>query len=259
MNSISTGISSTKKMYLTVEFDLWAYKKELLPEERFMIETYLDKNLKTVDAGTGGGRLASYMKSLGFANLYGFDYVPEFIEVAKTRDTTKSISFAVEDATKLTYNDCEFEQVVYMQQIMCCIEDEVGRLNAFKEAYRILKKGGTAIFSFLNFDASDRQIFCRPYLAYLSLLRKLRNHKLSIQYIPRFKFADKLNLGSLLDKPPYLYWYRLEEAYQMIKAVNFEIIALGSDFQAIQGKMATSLETLQQQPIEGMLYFVCKK
>jgi len=259
MTSINTRISSTKKMYFTVEFDLWAHKQELLPEERFMIENYLDKNLKTIDAGTGGGRLASYMKNIGFENLYGFDYVPEFIEVAKKRDTTESISFAIENATQLTYNDCEFDQVVYMQQIICCIEDKAGRLNAFKEAYRILKKGGTAIFSLLNFEASDRQIFCRPYLAYLSLLRKLNNHQVSIQYIPRFKFADKLNFGSLLDKPPYLYWYRLSEAYKIIKAVNFEIIALGSDFQAIQGKMCTSLETLQQEPIAGMLYFVCKK
>ncbi|MDJ0617733.1 MAG: class I SAM-dependent methyltransferase [Calothrix sp. MO_192.B10] len=259
MTSISTRISSPKQMYLTVEFDLWAYKQELLPEEKFMIGTYLDKNLKTVDAGTGGGRLASYMQKLGFKNLYGFDYVPEFIEVARKRDTTGSISFTVEDATNLTYNDCEFDQVVYLQQIICSIEDEVGRLNAFKEAYRILKKDGTAIFSFLNFDAQDRKLFCRPYLAYISLLRKLRNHKLPIQYIPRLKFANKMNFGSLLDRPPYLYWYRLEEAYQILKQANFEIVALGSDFQAIEGRMCRYLENLRQEPIEGMLYFVCKK
>ncbi len=259
MTGITTIISSPKQMYLTVEFDLWAYKKELLPEEKFIIETYLDKNLRTVDAGTGGGRLAAYMKNIGFQNLYGFDYVPEFIEVAKKRDTTGTISFAVEDATNLTYNDCDFDQVVYMQQIICNIENEVGRLNAFKEAYRILKQGGTAIFSFLNFDATDRQLLCRTYLAYLSLLRKLGNNKLPIQYIPRLKFANKMNFGSLLDRPPYLYWYRLEEAYQIIKSANFEIIALGSDFQAIQGKMCTSLENLQQEPIKGMLYFICKK
>lgn len=256
----ATRISTTKEMYSTIEFNFWAHQEySLSPSERFVVETYLDKNLKTVEAGTGGGRIVSSLKNIGFKNLYAFDYVPDFIEVAKKKNNSNNICFSVEDAVSLTYKDSEFEQLLYLQQVLCNIEDEAERANAFKEAYRILKKGGIAIFSLLNFDWRATSPFYAPYLVYLRLLRKIVNVDRSIQYLPQLKYSGKMNLGALLDRPPYLYWYRLEEAYQIIKEANFEIVALGSDFQISQGKMHTSLSTLKQAPMKGMLYFVCKK
>ncbi len=253
-------IYSPKEMYSTVEFNFWAYKEySLSSSDKFLIATYLDENLKTLEAGTGGGRIISCMKAVGFTNLYAFDYVPEFIEIAKRRDITNSINFAVEDAVALSYGDNEFEQLVYLQQVLCNIEDEAGRFNAFKEAYRILKPGGTAIFSLLNFDSRAKSPFYLPYLAYLRLLRKLTHVNRSIQYLPQLKYAGNTNLQSLLDEPPYLYWYRVEEAYQIMKAANFEIVALGSNFQINQGKLPNSLEDFLQEPNQGMLYFVCTK
>ncbi len=253
-------IYSPKEMYSTVEFNFWAYKEySLSSSDEFLIVTYLDDNLKTLEAGTGGGRIISCMKAAGFTNLHAFDYVPEFIEIAKRRDITNSINFAVEDAVALSYGDNEFEQLLYLQQVLCNIEDEAGRFNAFKEAYRILKTGGTAIFSLLNFDSRAKSPFYLPYLAYLRFLRKLTHVNRSIQYLPQLKYAGNTNLQSLLDEPPYLYWYRVEEAYQIMKAANFEIVALGSNFQINQGKLPNSLEDFLQEPNQGMLYFVCTK
>ncbi|MDF5718129.1 MAG: class I SAM-dependent methyltransferase, partial [Rhizonema sp. NSF051] len=148
---------NNKETYSTVDFNYWAYNQSLSQQEKFILEKYLDKNGTTVEAGTAGGRIVLEMQKLGFTSLYGFDYVPEFIEQAKQRDTTNSISFTVGDATALNYDDGFFDQIVYLQQIICCIEDDLGRLTALKEAYRILKKGGTAIFSFLNFEDRSRK------------------------------------------------------------------------------------------------------
>jgi len=65
----------------------------------------LNKNGKTVEAGTAGGRILREMKDLGFQELYGYDYVSEFIEQAKQREASQSISFEVQDATDLTYEN----------------------------------------------------------------------------------------------------------------------------------------------------------
>lgn len=250
---------NSEEVYSTVEFDNWAYREGLQPNEKYLLEKYLDKKGKTVEAGTGGGRLLLEMQNLGFTSLYGFDYLPELIEVAKQRDTSHTIAFEVQDATNLNYKDCCFDQAIYMQQVMCMIDDDLGRLKALKEAYRILKVGGVAIFSFLNFDVRIKSTMYHSYLGYLSFLRKVLKSNRSIQYIPWLRLDGKPNFYSLIDRGPYIYWYKLQEAYQDLKQADFEVVAIGSAHQVRQQKMHTSLESLANEPIEGILYFFCKK
>lgn len=262
-NSLKTNrganMSSNKEVFGGVEFEHWANRESLSLAEKFIIKNYLSQRAKTLEAGTAGGRIVFEMQKLGFKDLYAFDYVPEFIEEAKKRDQSGNISFAVEDATALSYNDCEFDQLIYLQQIICCIEDERGRLNAFTDAYRILKPGGIAIFSFLCFDWRIKSNFYGIFLAYLQLQRKVFNSNTPIQYLPQLKIAGKMNFGAIFDQQPYKYWYYIDEVYQIFKDVGFEIVALGTDLQLNQAKMLTSVEAIKKEPIQGMLYFVCKK
>lgn len=252
-------MTTNKETFNGVNFYDWAFLEGISLEEKFIIEAYLDKNAKTIEAGTGGGRIVLAMQELGFKSLYAFDYLPKFIEHARQRDKIGSISFCVEDASTLTYPDDEFYQLVYLQQIVCCIEDENARLSAFKNAYRILKKGGKALFSFLYFESRIKSSFHMAYLKYIQGLRKLFNSEFSIQYVPLLKLGGKPNLGAIFDRQPYTYWYRLEEVYQILKDVNFKIVALGSDLQLRRRQMLSSVEAMKNEPIEGMLYFVCEK
>ncbi|MEG4577104.1 class I SAM-dependent methyltransferase [Microcoleus sp. N3A4] len=252
------SIINNKEVYSTVEFEAWADKKGLNEAEKYLILKYLNKNGKTVEAGTAGGRILLEMKDLGFQYLYGYDYVPEFIEQAKQREASQSISFEVQDATDLSYETSGFEQIIYLQQIVSLIEEEDKRLKALREAYRILKNDGTALFSFLNFESRIKSPFV-VYLAYLSMLRRLSGSNRSIQYIPWLKLGGKYNFLALLDRGPYPYWYKIQEAHQILTQVGFKIVAVGSSYQIGQGKMCDDLESLKNQPIAGMLYFVCKK
>jgi 2-polyprenyl-3-methyl-5-hydroxy-6-metoxy-1,4-benzoquinol methylase len=93
------SIISNKEVYNTVEFDAWADKTGLNEDEKYLIVNYLNKNGKTVEAGTATGRILWEMNTLGFQELYGYDYVPEFIEQAKQREQSQNISFEVQDAT----------------------------------------------------------------------------------------------------------------------------------------------------------------
>jgi ubiquinone/menaquinone biosynthesis C-methylase UbiE len=253
------SIIGNKEIYSTLEFDSWANRENLIPAEKYLIEKYLERTKKTLEAGTGGGRILLAMKDLGFSSLYGFDYVPGFIEQARQRDVSHSINFEVQDATKLDYETSSFEQIIYLQQIISSIELDTARLNALKESHRILKKGGTALFSFLSFEVRSKSPLYLPYLIYLQILRKLRGSKLTIQSLPWLKLGGKFNLNSLIDKGPYVYWYKLTEISQILREVGFEIVAVGSSYQINQAKLCESYEILLNGHLEGMLYFVATK
>ena len=242
-----------------LEFSTWLETQELFPEEKYLIQKYLGLGLKTVEAGTNGGRILFNMQEMGFTSLAGFDYVPGLIDRAIERDPERKIDFQVQDAIDLTYSDCSFDQIIYLQQIICLIDDETDRLKAMKESYRILKPGGIGLFSALSFEFRCSQAIYSSYFSYLQMLRKLRGDDRSIQYLPWLTLGGKFNFSALLDRPSYTYWYRVTEFYELLKSVGFEIVALGTDPQIEADRLkSTDLELLNEQ-IKGMLYFVVRK
>lgn len=250
---------TNQEIYRTRDFNYWAYKENLDSREKYLIEKYLDKSGKTLEAGTAGGRILLAMQNLGFAYLNGFDYVSDLIEQAKKRDISDSINFTVQDAKKLNYPDCSFDQIIYLQQIICCLENSLERLQGIKEAYRILKPGVITLFSFLSFEARFKNFPYSMYLNYIRVLRTISKSNHSIQSLSRLKLDGKPQFNSLLDRGPFMYWYKLPEAYQSLQSVGFQIIAIGSNHQIKQQKMCSSLEELQTEPLEGQLFFVCQK
>ncbi|MUL38997.1 class I SAM-dependent methyltransferase [Gloeocapsopsis dulcis] len=252
------SIVNNKQIYSTVEFDAWAYGVNLLDEEKYLINTYFDKARKTLEAGTGGGRILLEMEKMGFKSLYGYDYMPEYIEKAQQKDPDSSICFEVQNATQLKYADSSFDQIIYLQQIVSSIEDEAGRTSTIQEANRILKKQGVALFSFLCLESRLKSIAYLPLLMYLSITRKLRGSNLTLNYLPWLKLGGKPNWSALCDRAPYIYWYSLREAVEALTTVGFSVLAIGSDYQIKQGKMC-GLDALVDEPIKGMLYCVCQK
>lgn len=250
---------NNKQIYSTVEFDAWAYGENLLDEEKYLIETYLSKEGKTLEAGTGGGRIVLEMKKMGFKSLYGYDYMPEYIEQAQQKDSESSVCFAVQDATQLEYADSSFDQIIYLQQIISSIEDRVGRSKAIQQAYQVLKKQGIGLFSFLCLDSRMQSVKYLPFLMYLNTTRKLRGSHHSLHYLPWLKLGGKPNWNALCDRKPYMYWYSLHEAVQALTIVGFTILAIGSSYQVRQRQMYASHESLVDEPLKGMLYCVCQK
>jgi SAM-dependent methyltransferase len=258
---------NNKEVYSGVEFATWLNLETLLPEETYLIRKYLKPDLKTVEAGTNGGRILFNMQKIGFTALAGFDYVPELIDRAIERDPDRSIDFQVQDALALPYADRSFEQIIYLQQIICLLESSQDRLKAVRESYRILKPGGTGLFSVLSFESRSSKFIYASYLAYLKILRKLRGDDRSIQYLPWLMLGGKVNFNAILDRPPYTYWYRVTEIYDLLKSVGFEIVAVGTDRQINAGTLKTtnsqqqglSQQELPNTDIDGMLYFVVGK
>ena len=251
--------SSNKELYSGVEFSTWLDLEKLWPAEEYLIEKYLNPNLGVVEAGVNGGRILFKLQQRGFTNLAGFDYVPKLIAKAIERNPDQTIDFQVQDAINLAYSDQQFDQIIYLQQIICLIENREDRLKAVQESYRILKQDGIGLFSVLSFESRSSNIIYSIYFKYLTFLRKLRGEDLSIQYLPWLKLGGKFNFNALLDHPPYTYWYQVTEIYDLLKSVGFEIIGIGTDPQISSDQLKhTDIELLREE-LSGMLYIVVKK
>jgi SAM-dependent methyltransferase len=255
----STLPNSNKDLYSGIEFATWLKQRELIPQEEYLIKKYLKPNLTTVEAGTNGGRILIGMQDLGFSALSGFDYVPELIHQAIEQDLERTIDFQVQDAINLDYQDFSFDQIIYLQQILCTIENPEDRLKAVQESYRILKPGGIGLFSVLSFEARNSQAIFSIYYKYLAILRKLRGDARNIQYSPWFKLGGRFNFGVITDRHPHTYWYRVTEIYELLKSVGFEMVSIGTDPQIGADSLKTTDIELLKEEISGNIYIVVSK
>jgi hypothetical protein len=126
--------TSNRVRYETTDFAKWADMRDLLPQERWLIDRYLDRGGDTMEAGTGGGSILFALRDMEFDSLAGFDFVPAMVETARSADPEGGIAFDVMDATQLAYADESFDQLIYLQVLLCLIESEGGRAAAVLEA-----------------------------------------------------------------------------------------------------------------------------
>jgi SAM-dependent methyltransferase len=252
-------VNDHRTVFGTVERDYWAEAAGLKPDERALIERYLDPAASTLEAGAGGGRILGEMSRLGFGSLAGFDFVPELVAEARRSDLTGEIRFEVQDARRLDYPDASFDQVLYLQQLLSSIESDGDRLRVVREAFRILRPGGLALFSVLPFDVRSRSAMHRPYLLYLRTLRRLRRTPRSDQLLPRLRVRGRPSPAALRDAGPYVYWYRADEIEGELRGGGFEVEAIGSTPQVVSGDMRASAIGLRDERLEGTLYVVCRR
>jgi SAM-dependent methyltransferase len=252
-------VSDNSDIFGTVEFEYWAGYAGLIPAERYVIETYLDPQTSTLEAGTGGGRILLALQEMGFEHLSGFDYVPSLIEAAKQRDTAGTIDFRVQDAASLEYGDGAFGQIVYLQQILSLAGDEEHRRRALAECVRVLAPGGTAVFSLLSYESRLRSPPAAALLVYLRVLRLVTGRRRSPQDLPWFRLGGRFNRACLLDRGPYNHWYRLDEACRMFEAAGLAIRATGWGSDVADGNMQGSCAETSERKPAGMIMVVCSK
>lgn len=250
---------TNQDVYSTVEFRRWAERERLNPDEHFVLTKYLRPELPTLEAGTGGGRIVRALRELGFTNLAGYDYVPGLIDEARRRDASGAIRFEVQDATQLAYPDASWDQLIYMQQILCFIDSPGLRAAAAREAFRILRPGGTAVFSFLNYDWRFRSPIHRSLLTYVRALRGVARAARSPQSLPWLRLGERFNWGFFADRPPYVYWFRVDEAAEFLRSAGFELLAIGTSAQAQAGALPASVGALRGAAIQGGIYCVCTR
>jgi len=221
-------------VYSNEELDGWTERSGLLVEEQYLIKKYIKNFGKLVEAGTGGGRISLEInKQYPVLEIVAFDFVKEMIERAKVK--SNAIDFRINDASELSiFDDNSFNFAIYLQQIVSLVPVELIP-KVLNESYRVLKKDGIIIFSFLSYEG--RKI--NPILSFfVNTFRILRGEQWQKQRLPWLKLSNKVNLKFFTKNQATTYWFYQEEIEKILANIGFTI-----------------LETR----IDNMLYIVCKK
>jgi len=251
-------VSDQRDFFREVEREYWAEAEGLKGEERALIERYLDPELPTLDAGTGGGRIPRALAGMGFRRLAGFDFAPELIAAARGSVPEGTVAFDVADATDLPYADASFAQALYLQQVVCTIEDPAGREAALREAARVLRPGAIALLSFVCLESRLASPPQRAYVAYLRAARALRRDRRPLQSMPRLRLRGRFDPGALRDAGPYNWWYRAGEAEAALRAAGFEVEAMGFGPAAEAGALKRTAAEALVDGADGTLYAVAR-
>ncbi|MDD3043267.1 MAG: class I SAM-dependent methyltransferase, partial [Methanosarcinaceae archaeon] len=114
-----------------------------------IVHAYLGKKNEILDIGCGPGKISLRLASLGHS-VWGIDLNGEGIEIAKTfaeeADLEERLEFRVGDATALPYASEKFD-LVLMQAFLTTVPGPEPRAKAVREAFRVLKPGGSLYIS----------------------------------------------------------------------------------------------------------------
>ena len=251
---------TNRDIYNKEELKHWAYVEGLILAEKYIINKYLNKyagkrdNIKILDAGTGNGRLLFELYGRGFKNLYGFDIAKNLLRVAieKQKKIGTKIQFSLKDASKLNYPSIFFDYVFYIQQIICFIEEKNQRLEALKEAYRILKPKGLMFSSFLEFRGRFYNYPLAIFIFFMRAIRKEEDIWERSRLLPWLKREGHFNLHFWKKNEPLNYWYTKNEILTLFSNCEFEIK------EVFTSKMLTKKQFNVYSP-GGMLYVITQK
>jgi 2-polyprenyl-6-hydroxyphenyl methylase/3-demethylubiquinone-9 3-methyltransferase len=100
---------------------------------------------KVLDIGCGAGFLTNFLAELGH-EVSGVDLSQQSLELAKEKDTTKSVSYQAADATQLPFDATTFDVVCAMD----LLEHVPDPKAVIAEASRVLRPGGLFFFHTFN-------------------------------------------------------------------------------------------------------------
>lgn len=199
----------------------WGENREddLNKSERSVINKYVRKTDKILEAGCGGGRISINLQLGGFENIDAFDFVEDFIEKAKR--SSKKVKFFIADASDLQHiPDETYDVCLYLQRILCFLPHERME-DALYESYRILSYGGIMICSVLVYETR----WINNILgSILTIIRKLRGDKLSKQELPWLKLNNKINISLFKKNQATVYWFKREEIKNYLEIIGYEIV-----------------------------------
>jgi ubiquinone/menaquinone biosynthesis C-methylase UbiE len=112
--------------------------------EHLLSALHINGHSKVIDIACGKGTSALYIAAKYGCSVTAIDISVELIDqakyLAKAKGLSTKVDFLVADAQELPFEDNSFD--VAVSQAMLVLVDD--KLKTIKEAYRVLRKGGTA-------------------------------------------------------------------------------------------------------------------
>lgn len=153
------------KVYNEKELESFAFDKRRYQAWLSTVKSEQDQpSQKVLDIGCGVGFICQYLTQLGFS-CWGIDISSKALDIAKKINPDSHFELSREDG-RLNFSDEHFDLITCFGVLEHIIDQDL----AVREAYRILKKGGRAIFVVPNtaspyfWAGGTEQIFEQPRL-----------------------------------------------------------------------------------------------
>ncbi|MCK5198003.1 MAG: class I SAM-dependent methyltransferase [Spirochaetales bacterium] len=239
INEFSSEI--TQKIYIKkADAGLWG-------SEEFLIKKYFIPKSTVLDIGCGTGRTSIPLYKLGY-DITGLDITPVMIKNAKKIAESKNlkIKYEIGDATKLSYEDDTFDNVLFSFNGWTQIPGNNNRLEALKEIIRILKPDGYFIFTANTRKIGRFTLFWIKQWIKFFILKPLG---LTIEEV-NFgdMFFNREDNNKRLQQKQYIHIPSLKEVHKQIIKVGFNLVL------AEKGNIICSHNTGKYSPT----FFVCK-
>ena len=198
--------------------------------EDHLVHKYLtNKRGRVLEAGCGSGRISFNLEAEGFEDIQAFDFSQLMVTKAEENKAPREseVEFFQKDASELTnLPSCTYDYLIYLEQVICFVPPD--RIDdALSEANRVLKTGGTAIFSFLDYRKLSVRHMCR--LGTLRLLRFFRNETIPNQSLPWVKLGEEMNRSFYSKGQSCNYWFRREEFLSRLERTGFCVVEVCDD------------------------------
>jgi hypothetical protein len=86
-------------------------------------------------------------------------------------------------------------------------------------------------------------------MTHVGIIRWLARCQRSPQATPWIRMGDRFHRGALLDRGPYIYWYRADEAARMLQDAGFIIEAIATSYQLRQCEPRPEGGSIQPPPL----------
>lgn len=219
-------------------------KNGLTAEERPIAERFLQKGT-ILDVGCGTGREAFALGKMGF-KVTAIDISSNMVNIAKRIAKNPNITFKKADI--LGYNEKQFDNVIFFNNIFEQIPTKEGRLKSLEKSYDLLKKGGI-------FVLTTHSIFVpgKYGIDYIQAMgRALRYYTAKIV---RRTIEEQSSFDLIIKKEKiYAHFSNPLSVKRTLRKIGFKIIYTNSGKSIAEGRNAR-IKYLFNEPV----YYVCAK
>lgn len=161
-------------------------------ESSLLITLGLQASHTVVDVGCGSGRLAWALREYLKGRYIGFDILPELISYADKAACRKDWEFLMIADDKIPLEDNLSDYVCFFSVFTHILDEDIFRY--LEEAKRVIKPGGSIVFTFLDFSVDWH------WPVFLSALNDRRPDRVLTRFLSKDTiriFCSKLSLKIL--------------------------------------------------------------